>query len=50
MLLQEEMQRMREEIERRRMEATERRMKRLSTSSVEEEPFSPMSPSFKVQS
>ncbi|XP_012690136.1 non-muscle caldesmon isoform X2 [Clupea harengus] len=45
---EEEMQRMREEIERRRMEATERRMKRLSTSSVEEEPFSPMSPSFKI--
>ncbi|XP_041917581.1 non-muscle caldesmon-like isoform X2 [Alosa sapidissima] len=41
---EEERQRMREEIERRRMEATERRMKRLSTSSAEEEPFSPLSP------
>ncbi|XP_062405019.1 lymphocyte specific protein 1 b isoform X2 [Sardina pilchardus] len=48
---EEERQRMRDDIERRRMEATERRMKRLSTSSVEEEPFSPLSPrspSFKI--
>ncbi|XP_063044729.1 non-muscle caldesmon-like isoform X2 [Engraulis encrasicolus] len=41
---EEERQRMRDDIERRRMEATEKRMKRLSTSSAEEEPFSPLSP------
>lgn len=40
---EEERQRMREEIERRRLEATERRLKHLSTSSMEEEPFSPIS-------